>query len=173
MLTRRIVLAALVMLPSAGLARADNKVETPDFSHYPQNAYFQNIVGMQTDDSVLNGHRSNLLAISAFVGDGSNAFAVQYSVTENGLECDFRNSTLGMEDDQSKQLSAANLADLHSAIKALPSENEFPPMGRLVIVSFRDGATWVTRSYDDKDRPQALRKIYDIIGERFESKQRQ
>ena len=67
-----------------------------------------------------------------------------------------------------KQLSDTNLTSLRAAIRELPAESVLPPIERLVIVSFRDGTNWVTRSYDDDALPKPMRRIYDIIGEQNE-----
>ena len=46
-----------------------------------------------------------------------------------------------------EQLSETDLTSLRSAIHDLPAESVSPPIERLIIVSFREGTNWVTRSY--------------------------
>ena len=112
----------------------------------------------------------DLLAISAFPHGG--VYAIEYSVTEGGQEYDCRDVyNWAIQADQWKQLSETNLTALRSAIRELPAASVSPPIERLVIVSFRDSTNWVTRSYDSSTLPKPMRQIYDIVGERFESKQ--
>jgi len=62
-----------------------------------------------------------------------------------------------------------SLTNLAPALDAgLPSESAVPPLERTVLVSFRHGTNWVTRTYDFEHQPAALRKLHQIIGERWE-----
>jgi hypothetical protein len=70
-----------------------------------------------------------------------------------------------------KDLSAAALADLRAAIDELPAESASPPLDRNVVVSFKSGTNWLSRIYDFEQQPKALRRIYEIIGERWELRQ--
>jgi hypothetical protein len=60
------------------------------------------------------------------------------------------------------QLSETDLKTLRAAMRDLPPESVSPPIERLVIVSFRDGTNWVTRSYDTGNLPKSMCPIYDI-----------
>ena len=164
----RYKLAILIVLVLES-AHAADKVAPPDFSSYPQTESFRYYLSFQTNVT-LNLQHTNLLAISAFPSD--DRFAIEYSITESGQEYDCRDVyDWAIQADQWKQLSETNLAALHSAIGELPAESVSPPIERLVIVSFRDGTNWVTRSYDSDSLPKPMRQIYEIVGERFESKQ--
>jgi len=111
----------------------------------------------------------NLVAISAF--PSGDRFALQYVVTERGQERDQRNVYgWAIQSSHGRQLLEAELNELQSAIKQLPDDNKLPPLERLVIVSFRENTTWVTHSYDRGELPSAMHQIYNVIGERFESK---
>jgi len=150
-------------------AAASVKAIVPDFSGYKQTDSFKDYLGFNTS-ATLNLQRANLLVVSAFPNGYS--FADEYSVSQTGREFSARVVyNWATQAATWKQLSEADLKSLRSAIHGLPSESTLPPIERLVIVSFADGSVWVTRAYDSSALPQAMRQIYDIIGERFESKQ--
>jgi hypothetical protein len=95
----------------------------------------------------------------------------RYVVTEAGQESDRRNVfSSALQASHWRQLSEAELNTLRSAIDELAVESKSPPVERLVIVTFREGTNWVTRSYDRDALPKSIRQIYDVIGERFESR---
>jgi hypothetical protein len=77
---------------------------------------------------------------------------------------------MAFEASRSTQLSARGLNSLRSAISERPSHSQLPPIGRLVVINFSDGTNWITRSYDSQSLPNAVRKIYDVIGETLETK---
>lgn len=147
---------------------AADKPTTPDFSSYPQTKYFISSVSAQTN-AMRHLQRSNLVAISTF--PSKDREVVRYSVTEFG-----QHGTQHIIYDwaaragNAKQLSEAELKNLRSAIRELPGESATPPIARLVIVSFRDGTNWVTRSYDRDALPKPMRQIGGIVGEQFELK---
>jgi len=151
------------------LARAAEKATAPDFSRYTHTDSFTGFVWMQTNATWHLQHSRNLLAVSAFHKDDGTA--LRYFVNETGQEWDTR-CVYGVANQvaRKKKLSEANLKSLRWAISELPAENSFPPVERLVVVSFREGTNWVTRSYDSGTLPKAMRQIYDIIGERPETK---
>lgn len=85
----------------------------------------------------------------------------------------FWDTTLGAANGRYRGHSACAVAVADPRRRALPrhrGRGDHPP--RLVIVSFRDGKRWVTRTYDNDALPPAMRQIYGIIGERFESKRK-
>jgi len=118
--------------------------------------------------AVWNLQQTNLMAISAFPKGGG--YALEYSVTESGGESDVRDSyPFDYQAPHGKQLSEVDIKSLRSAINNLPSESASPPIERLVVVSFCQGTNWVTRSYDGGALPKPMRQIYGIIGERYET----
>jgi hypothetical protein len=142
---------------------------TPDFSHYPQTGAFKAFVDGQMN-AAWHAQRSDFLAISAFY-EGERV-ALQYWITEND-EFDVRTVyDHAHQSERHKQLVPSAVKGLHSAIAELPSESVTPPIDHLVIVSFQDGTNWVTRTYDSENLPNAMTKIYEIIGERSETKSR-
>ena len=144
----------------------EDKVTAPDFSKYPQTESFRYYVSGHTN-AAGNLQNTNLLIISTFPSDGR--YALQYSVTESGEESDYRDVyKWAIQALHSKQIAETNLTSLRSAIRQLPAESVSPPIERLVLVSFRDGTNWVTRSYDSDALPKSMRQIYDIVGNRFE-----
>ena len=125
-----------------------------------------------------------LLTILASLGQ----MQLHYHVTAGGQESDFRSaiSTPLSEADrpsphpaplvgaaqatQRKQLSEAEIEILRSTIHDLPLKSDTPPFWRLVIVGFREKTKWITRCYDSDTLPHSMQQIYDVIGERSESK---
>ena len=160
--------AAILLMLALEPARAADKVVPSDFSGYPQTESFKAYLSFQTKVA-WHLQSTNILAISTFPSGGQ--YALEYWVTESGQEYDLRNVyDWAFQNQHSKQLSEAELKSLHAAIQDLPTGNASPPLERLVIVSFREGTHWVTRIYDSGTLPKPVRRIYDIIGEREESR---
>jgi hypothetical protein len=160
-------ICAIFLLSVLMTARA-RASDTPDFSRYPQTWEFWGLVGCHTNGAAHLGW-TNLLRISAFLH--RDTVVAAYAVSQDGREIDGRMVyNHSFENSGSKQLSADGLNSLRSAIRELPSRSELPPIDRLVIVSFSAGTNWITRSYDSQSLPNAMRKIYDAIGERLETK---
>jgi hypothetical protein len=111
--------------------------------------------------------RSNLLKMT-FIR--SHAGWYTYEVKENGKEQDRRITSYAAQATRWKDLSEEELKAVRVAIAELPSESSSPPLDRTVLVSFRHGTNWVTRTYDFSQQPAALRKMHQIIGERWELK---
>ena len=163
-----IFLGAAAGSPSSLDPPARAQSPAPDFSNYPQTESFGFYLRSQTN-AAEHLQRADLLAISAF--PRGDRYALQYVVTEAGQESDVRNVySWALQASHWRPLSEAELNNLRSAINELPVESKSPPVERLVIVSFREGTNWVTRSYDSDALPKSMRQIYDIIGERFESR---
>ena len=163
--------AAILLMLALEPARAADKVVPPDFSGYPQTESFKAYLSFQTNVAC-HLQQTNFLAISTFPDGGR--YALEYMVAESGQEYDWREVyDWASQASHRKQLSEAELKSLHAAIHDLPTGNTSPPLERLVIVSFCEGTHWVTRIYDSGTLPKPVRRIYDIIGERFESRRAQ
>ena len=136
--------------------QAQAQSPAPDFSSYPQTESFRFYLRGQTN-AAEHLQRANLLAISAF--PSGDRFALQYVVTETGRESDHRYVyNFAIQASHERQLSEAELNNLRSAIHELLVESKSPPVERLVIVSFREGTNWVTRSYDSDALPKSMRQ---------------
>jgi hypothetical protein len=59
-------------------------------------------------------------------------------------------------------LPEAQLKALLSAIRVLPPTNALPPIDDLVIVSFRQGTNWITRTYNKRNLPKPVERISQI-----------
>ena len=144
--------------------RADDTVAAPDFSKYPQSVAFRYCLGVHTN-AAWNLQRTNLLMITESPEGGR--CAVQYFVTEGGNERSHANVyEMSNQTSNGRQIPETNLRTLRSAILQLPAESKYPPVERLVIVSFHAGTNWITRSYDYDALPEPMRQIYDIVGKR-------
>jgi hypothetical protein len=165
-LLTRITTAAFILLTVAAVGAGE--ATAPDFSSYPQTDSFRHFLSGHTN-ATWHLQRTNLLALSAF--PSGDRFALQYFVAENGQESDYRDVyNWAIQASHWKQLSEEDLTNLRSALRELPAASTSPPIERLVIVSFRKGTNWVTRSYDCATLPKAMRQIYEIVGERSETK---
>ena len=139
----------------------------PDFSRYEQTEAFRFFVSAHTNRADRFA-ATNLLAITSFLN--RDRVALCYHVRGDGRESDCRwVYDWAVQSYHEKQLSPGSIKRLRSAIGELPAKSEQPPVGRLVLVSFSDGTNWITRSYDNKALPEAVRQILDVIGERTEN----
>jgi len=169
----------LIILLASGFAFAAD-TSAPDFSRYPKSEGFDYFIQAHRSGDFferrisdrrqkLNSDPSSyeplILAISHFWRD-SGSSAIEYFVTESGYAINCRHiHNWATQASHENQLTADQLAKLKDAINRLPEANTYPPLGQLVIVSFRTGGTWVTRTC----RPEDVRSIYTILGERFET----
>jgi hypothetical protein len=141
---------------------------TPDFSLYVKVGKVRNFLPLHTN-AALHLQRSNLLMITAFPKDGM--FGLEYFVTESGLARDHRNVPgWAIQASHRKELSHEAITSLRAAVRELPAACVSPPVGRLVIVSYHEGTNWVSRTYDRDSLSKPMQRIYDILGERFETK---
>lgn len=79
-----------------------------------------------------------------------------------------RNTGMAMQNTQGRQLKAEDIPRLKGLFKELPATNSLPARHRLVLLSYRDGTNWITRAFDNGDRPKALQEIFWVIGERWD-----
>ncbi len=143
----------------------------PDFSRYPNSKAFASFLSLQTDPVWHLEKRNNLLAVTCFYR--SDKIALLYYITMAGQESDWREVyDSASQASHHKQLSEAELKNLKQAISKLPQESSLPDLDRLVIVSFREGKKWTTRAYDRKALPTAMHRVFELIGERFETKEK-
>ena len=154
--------STLIILFTLALAstRASDKATTPDFSRYTQISLFRHTVSEQTN-ATWHLQCTNILAMSEFPMGGG--FAFQSYVTDSGKKHGHIDVGLSMYRERGGQLSETDLKTLRAAMRDLPPESVSPPIERLVIVSFRDGTNWVTRSYDTGNLPKSMCPIYDIM----------
>ena len=114
---------------------------------------------------------SPVVAITWFLGERT---ALQYAVSTNGKEWNSRYVyNWAIQDNHEKQLDAAQMRELSAALSSLPISTIPPPVENLVIVSRWVGATWRTDVYDSRKLPPAMESAMAIIGERFETRERQ
>lgn len=152
-----------------GSALASEREVNPDLSRYAKTEGFRWFLNCHTNVSDLDS-RATLIRISVFWKDDQRAR--QYVVDRSGEESDARyisnSKTWGHELGGGRTLSKQEFASLKRAIAKLPIESASPPINRLVLVTFNNGKDWVTRSYDKRALPSALRLIIHIVGEQPE-----
>ena len=167
----------LHILLLAEFAHAGDKQSVPDFSGYPPVLGFLSCINLHTN-AARNLQHTNFLVITEFYRmDRIGGDMLQYVVTEGGQTSNYLDNGDGiLNDPHRKQLSAAALKTLRTAINKLPTTNQYPWLATLVIVSHRDGTNWVTHSYarssNDVTEAPALRETLSIIGERPEAQER-
>jgi hypothetical protein len=154
------------------IACADDKTSAPDFSQYQHADNFRQIVSVQTNVVWQLNQQTNILAITDF-DYGNDRVVDQYFVSENGKGYSWRwvPNWAHQPGKKIKQLfSEADLTNLESAVKEFPSQNSTPPVERLVIVSFKSGTNWITRTYDRQSLPKAMLNVCVIAELGIETK---
>ena len=137
---------------------------------YPHSQAFRMVLQQQTNAAANLQTEGHLLRMTCYYKPESSAY-LRYFVKTNGVARNHRYIwSYATQDSHWIQLNDSQLAGLRNAIDELPTNSVTPPYERLLIVSYRDGTNWVTRTYDRSAFPPAIGKIYDIIGERFETK---
>ena len=107
---------------------------------------------------------NDILRISSFTHSST---VRQYHVSSSGDESDVTEiwnwSTRG---GRIRKLEPANMAQLQQLLAALPGATGEPAVERLIVVSFKDGKRWRTRSYDRASMPDPLKSIFALIESR-------
>ena len=118
------------------------------------------------------GMSSQLLVMSWFIGNGRTV--LRYRVTDEG-HCSNIRSVFDWADQamHEKSLTQEELNSLRQLLPALPKSDAEPPIGRTVHVSFQSLGDWRTETYDASTLPAQLEEVIKILGERFETKDRQ
>ena len=159
----RYSLGAILICGFCLLIGCDRQPQTvPSFRKYRSEAFVY-WIGEQTNVA-RNFQDSNFLAMTSSLTPQGSAY-YRYFVKLNGqIFQDENRYNWSTEDWRHGQLSDAQFATLTSAIRELPARFDTPPGERLLIVSFRDGSNWVTRSFDKKSPPPSLTNIFNLIG---------
>ena len=167
----------VLLFQAWGVVLAADKQSVPDFSEkYPPVVGFLNCINVHTN-AALNLQQTNFLVVTEFYRmDRLGGDMLRYVLTENGqMTKGVDGGTGALKDPQRKQLSKAEVKELHSVVDKLPGTNQYPWLESLVIVSHRHGTNWITHSYsrarhhDDPPQPPALRELLKIIRERPEA----
>jgi hypothetical protein len=151
--------------------RAGDRPSAPDFSSYPPVGAFLYFLERQTNVAQHVGH---ILAVTKFTRftkyepaipnwEPYWSVALVYWLSDSGAQSwDEHGFPLsGGSYRPYPRLSETQLKTVVSAIRELPPTNALPPIENLVLVSFRQGTNWVTRSYDKRSPPKAM----ELIGE--------
>lgn len=112
---------------------------------------------------------TNLLVITSYLRPKDSTY-LRYYVKTSGRCLDYRDTGYAIQASNRKQLEAQELQALQGAFRQVPDGCVYPPYERLLIMSYRDGTNWTTRTFDRARLPLAFGKIYEVIGERFETK---
>ncbi|HJQ34325.1 MAG TPA: hypothetical protein VJ866_19250 [Pyrinomonadaceae bacterium] len=130
------------------------------FAGYPKSAAFDSIVYSHRDF----GRKSkDLMLYATWLVDGDPRVAYQCFASLKGDILTYRDVfNWALQASHRAQLDEPQLESLKNSIKALPEGAKHPPLADLLIVSFRDGETWETRTYDRKKLPDAVKDIYKV-----------
>lgn len=105
-----------------------------------------------------------LLALTTF----HERYVLEYFAGAKGESYSHRNSGMSRSNTQGKELKPEDITRLRGLFKELPATNAQPVLNRLVLLSYRDGTNWITRAFDNGDRPKPLQEIFQVIGERWD-----
>lgn len=105
-----------------------------------------------------------LLALTTF----HENCVLEYFTGPQGENYSHRNTGMAMQNTQGKELKPQDITRLRGLFKELPATNAQPVLNRLVLLSYRDGTNWITRAFDNGDRPKPLQEIFQVIGERWD-----
>jgi len=145
----------------------------PDLSMYAQSEVFKEAMILHTN-ATWNLQQTNILVMSVFLAP---AVVQQIYVNQAGAKRERTWWTFNLRGDGNAAFNATQLPEekiqsLRAAINEIPTQNESPPIGRLVIVSFPNGPNWITRCYDSGALPKPMRRMGDLLGVTFETKAR-
>ncbi len=127
---------------------------------------------VKDEDGRVRKHVQNrILLITWFLDDGRAA--LRYAVTESGNVRDIRVvHSWAFQDGRDKQLTNEQLKTLHDLISRLPKSTAAPPINRTVYVSLLNKMDWRTETYDSEELPEEFESVLEILGERFETRDR-
>lgn len=117
------------------------------------------------------GAENRLAVVSWFGHEGRVVY--RYAVTDDGYSYDMRLTTRSAQAFSQKTLSAADKEQLATLLSRLPESKSEPPIGRTVHISFQASGKWRTETYDADSLPEPFEDVMKVLGERFETKDRQ
>ncbi len=124
------------------------------------------------DDGSWREHvQTRTLVISWFLDDG--ATALRYTVSDTGHEHDVRHVyNWARQADNDRQLNHDEINRLNAIVSRLPKSVAEPPINRTVLVSFKHNDDWRTETYDTERLPAEVESVFQLLGERFETRDR-
>lgn len=95
-----------------------------------------------------------------------------YVVAEGGYSMNMRAVyNWAFQASQYHRLTEEEMAELWIRIKSLPREEGNVPRDKRLVVKYKEGEQWISRTYRWDILPQGFDRIFDLIGgERFETK---
>jgi hypothetical protein len=136
------------------------------FIGYPKSDALNSVIKGHTNKS----HWTKHLLYATWFLDGKPNVMMQCRVNQTGqvtTERDVYN--WAYQGGGHSQLKPQSLKSLRQAVRALPPSTQSPAMANLLILSFRNGGDWTTRTYDRAKLPEAVKKIYKITGAPIET----
>lgn len=140
-------------------------------SHFPAH-YLPDDVDLRTSNAFLCGISAhvaareksdtrNIVMITQFCGSNVTR---EFFLSGRGEEVDDTDMYgWAIHDRHEKQLSRAELAELHQLLKDLPEQSVYPPLNRLILISIESGPNWIHRFYDLQNEPPGLKRIIQVF----------
>jgi hypothetical protein len=133
------------------------------FADYPKSGDLDYFVGSHRNMKWVE--KAELILYGTWFLDGNPQIGMQCLVNDKGAASTGRYvHNWAVQATSGKQLTEAQLESLRVRVRALSEGARTPPLTDLLILSFRDGKKWVTRTYDKRKSLEELRGIYEITG---------
>jgi hypothetical protein len=158
-----ILLAVTVMTPATASISQDKPSEDDTdrlFADYPKSAALFDII---SSHRYFGRKSKDLILYATWFPKGDPQVAYRcFAGVKGGIETHRWVYNWAIQGSRATQLDEPQLKSLKNAIKALPEGAKSPPLADLLIVSFREGETWETRTYDRKNLPDEVKNIDEL-----------
>lgn len=157
-------------MPSKVDAKKAESRPATDWSQYPKSRAFESFKSHHEKHQRLPDFGESLILITWF---RSENIGLEYVVDTNGKKWDCRVvHDWAAQDSHDGLIEEKQLEELSTVVRSLPESGVTPPLERLVMVTRRRNDAWRTDAYDADQLPDSLEKVFSIIGERFETRDR-
>lgn len=130
------------------------------FADYPKSKALDSLIYMHR---TFGRKSKDLMLYVTWFPDGDPRVAYQcFAGVRGGIETHRWVYNWAIQASHTTQLGEPQLESLKNAIKVLPSGAKSPLLAALLIVSFRDGEAWETRTYDRKRLPDEVKNIDEL-----------
>ena len=159
-----LLLAVTVITPAAASVSQEKSSEDETaqlFADYPKSSALDSII--YSHSSFGRKSKDLILYATWFPGDDPSVAYQCFAGVKGGVETHRWVYNWAIQASHTAQLDGPQLESLKNSLKALPEGAKSPPLADLLIVSFREGETWKTRTYDRKRLPGEVKEIDKIM----------
>ena len=158
------LLLAVTVIPLAAASIPQGKTSEDEtaqlFAGYPKSSALDSLIDMHR---TFGRKSKDLMLYATWFPDGDPHVAYQcFAGVKGGIETHRWVYNWAIQASHTTQLDEPQLESLKNSIKALPEGAKSPPLVDLIIVSFREGESWRTRTYDRKRLPEEVKNIDKI-----------